>query len=165
MALRSAIRAIAIIVIPDLCLSQTTGGLSLKVQTQSGAPVAGATVRVEQGTTFSVQAATDSDGKERVTGLTHGEYKITVIAQNFEQSTQSFVVEDERRGIEIDFTLLSKLQRQDNIDVIADIRSVEIQEASPPEAELHGEEVSNLPTRPANVAETLPLCPGVNRDP
>ena len=165
MFLHAAIVALAIVAIPPVSFAQTTGSLSVKVHGESGAAIAGAVVRVERGTAFSTQTATDSDGKAGVSGLSAGEYRITVTGQDFEQSAQSFIVEDARHDIEIDFTMVSKLQHQDNIDVIADTQSLAIQEASPAAAELHAAEVSSLPTRPANVADTLPLVPGVNRDP
>jgi hypothetical protein len=164
MFLRAATAALVAIGIPAFSFAQTTAILSVKVHSQYGAGIAGAIVRVERGTAFSVQAATDSGGNAEVSGLSPGEYKITVTGADFEQSTESFIVQDERPAIEIDFTLVPKLQRQDNIDVIADAQSPDIQDSSPAAAELRAAEVTSLPMRPANVADTLPLVPGVNRD-
>ena len=165
MFFRAAIAAIVIVGNTLVCFAQTTAVLSIKVHGQSGAGIAGAVVRVERGSAFSVQAATDSGGQAEISGLSAGEYKITTNAADFEQSAQSFTVEDERHEIEIDFTLVSKLQHQDNIDVIAETQSIETQDSSPAAAELRAAEITSLPTRPANVADSLPLVPGVNRDP
>src|SRR5262249_18035170 len=74
-------------------------------------------------------------------------------------------VQDERNSIEIDFTLLSRLRREDNVDVIADVSSLDAKEASPRAAELHTTELTSLPSRPASVADALPLFPGITRDP
>jgi hypothetical protein len=157
--------ALAIVVIRSLASGQIPANLTVKVHNQSGVAIAGAVVRLERGTAFATAATTDPEGNVGISGLSAGEYRITVIAQDFEQSTESFVIQDERQQVEIDFTLPSKLQRQESFDVIADTEALGVQEASTPAAELHPAEITALPTRPANVSEVLPLVPGVNRDP
>ena len=161
----SLIRVVFWTAIPALAIGQTPGNLLITVHNESGGAISGATVRVERSAAPAATVTTDPAGKARLAGLPAGEYRITVIAQEFEQSAEPFVIHDDRQEIEIDFTLISKLQRRESFDVIAETESVGVQTASPPAAELRPAEIAVLPTRPANVADTLPLVPGVTRDP
>jgi hypothetical protein len=145
--------------------AQTSDSLTVDVHSQTGEPVAGAAVLVERRDGFLHKVATDPFGKAAISELPTGQYRITVSTQDFEPSTETFVIQDARQKIEIEFTLISRLQRQESFDVIAETEAVGVQGASPPAAELHPAEITSLPSRPASVAEALPLVPGVTRDP
>ena len=84
---------------------------------------------------ISAQALTAEDGKSSIEGLAPGTYNIFVSAEQFEQAAQSLVIQDARQDIEVDFILLSKLRRTDNIDVVADADTVQAQNATPAAAE------------------------------
>jgi hypothetical protein len=139
--------------------------LSIRVHTESGMPITGATIRVERDGNLSARVPTDAEGKAAIAGLTLGQYNILVSAENFEQAVQLVLIRDERQDIEVDFTLLAKLRRTDSIDVVADAESVQAANTMPVAAEIRTAETTSLPTRPATVADTLPLVPGVNRSP
>ncbi len=137
--------------------------LSIRVHTEAGAVIAGASIRIERDGKISAQALTGGDGKSSIEGLAPGPYNIFVSAEQFEQAAQSLVIQDARQDIEVDFTLLSKLRRTDNIDVVADADTVQAQNATPVAAELRGADFTSLPIRPSTVTDALPLVPGVNR--
>jgi carboxypeptidase family protein len=153
---------IAAAMMAPLLFGQQTPGITISVRTPSGDGIPGITVQIDRDG-FSRTLLTETGGWAFVAGLGMGEYKITVSGSGFEQSGQSITVHDERQEIEVEFTLLTKLQHSDSIDVTAEENTLNTQ-ASPPAAELHLESVADLPLRSATVAETLVLVPGVNRD-
>src|ERR1700746_162233 len=78
MSLCTAIAGLMVLAILPLVTAQTAALFSIRVHSQSGAPITGALVAVERGSVFSVQAVTDSAGSADVSGLAPGEYKITI---------------------------------------------------------------------------------------
>src|SRR5215470_10168700 len=139
--------------------------LSIRVHTESGTAITGATIQVERDGNLTAKVLTDAEGKAAIAGLSIGQYNILVSAETFEQAVQLVLIRDERQEIEVDFTLLSKLRRTDSIDVVADAGTVETANAMPVAAEIRTAETMLLPSRPATVTDTLPLVPGVNRSP
>ena len=140
-------------VLKTVSFAQNTGGLFIKVHSETGQAVAGVEVRVESSRGSSVQGVTDLEGQARITGLAPGSYRFVAGMQGFEESSQSFNVEDDRQTIEIDVTLHVKLQRNDQIDVFASPDQLNAQQASPPSTVLQAEEIASLPIR----AVTAPI--------
>src|SRR5262249_15235479 len=129
--LRMAIPALAILLIIITCYGQTAATVIVTVYNESGVVILGAIVRVEQGASVAGTATTDAAGKAKLTGLSAGEYRITVIASEFEQQAEPFVIHDDRQDVEIDFPLISKLRHQESFDVIAEPETLGVQAASP----------------------------------
>jgi hypothetical protein len=143
--------------------AQGTPGLFIRVHSTTGQSIAGVEVRIENTAGGSTRAITDGEGQARVDSLAAGTYSIVAVMQGFEESAQSFSIEDKRQEIEIDVTLHTKLHRTDQIDVVANAAELQAQEASPPGAELQSAQITSLPIRAATVADSLPLIPGVHR--
>src|SRR5438045_8881914 len=62
--------------------------LSIRVHTESGSPIAGATIQVERDGNVSAKALTDAEGKTSIGGLALGRYNILISAETFEQAVQ-----------------------------------------------------------------------------
>jgi hypothetical protein len=146
-----------------LLSAQSLPSVSIAVHTESGVAIPGAIVQVEGEGRSSNPVRTGVDGKAEIPGLRAGDYKISISQEGFEQSVQSISILDVRQQIDVDVTLLSKLRRTDNVDVVADTQEVDVQAATPAAAELRSAEVDDLPSRPLTVNDALPLVPGVNR--
>jgi hypothetical protein len=146
-----------------LLWAQSPPTVAITVHTESGAAISGAIVQVDHDGRPSTRVQTRADGKAEIPALPAGEYRITISQEGFEQSVQSISIRDERQQIDVDVTLLSKLRRTDNLDVIADAEEVDVQAATPAASELRSSEVDDLPSRPLTVDDALPLVPGVNR--
>ena len=135
----------------------------VRVHSVSGEPIEGATVRMERDGVASAEAMTDKDGNAQLPNFTEGQYVLSVAKKGFELSSQVLLLQDARQEIDVDFALPPRLTRNDNIDVVADLDPLKGNEASPASVELQTTELTLLPTRPATVADSLPLVPGVNR--
>ena len=72
------------------------------------------------------------------------------------------MVVDPQRTAEIEFTLISKLERTDSVEVQASA-GVEVAQTSSTAMNLNPQETKLLPSRPATITDMLPLVPGVVR--
>jgi hypothetical protein len=153
-----------IVVSGELLIAQDAPSVSVIVRSNDADRIPGVAVRIEH-EGFSAEATTGSDGKASIPGLRSGEYRISVSAEGFEKSSQGITIQDERQEIEIEFTLVAKLQRTDSLDVLAEEEKLDVQTTSSAAAELRTQDIATLPLRPATVTEALVLVPGVNRNP
>src|SRR6202022_486020 len=106
--------------------------------------------------------ATNEQGESVFAGLSANEYELTISRPGFEPLAQSVVIDPHRTPAEIEFTLIPKLERTDRVEVQASA-TVEMEQTSSTATNLNPQEVKSLPSRPATVADTLPLVPGVVR--
>ncbi|HEY2380485.1 MAG TPA: carboxypeptidase regulatory-like domain-containing protein [Terriglobia bacterium] len=160
-----AIKALIIAGIATLLSAQGLRPVLINVHTDAGVGIQGAIVQAERDGKPVARAVSDPDGKAAIAALPAGEYKISIACDGFEPSVQTIAIADERQQIDIDVTLLSKLRRTDNVDVVADAPGVDVQAGAPPAAELKSAQLDDVATRPATVAEALTLVPGINRGP
>jgi hypothetical protein len=158
----AALLAIAIIA-SSLFSAQNRPVLSLKVHSQEGISIAGATVRVERERTFAIQTVTDAEGKAEVPALAPGQYTVVVTFDAFQESTLPITVYDMRQAIELDVTLIPTLHLNEAVDVLENLEQAELQKSAPATAELKASQMELLPSRPSTVTDALPLVPGVNR--
>src|SRR5436309_1922344 len=97
----------AFLMLPQWGFCQAVGGtLQGHVASQSGEPVAGASViALETGTGVSRSVKTDADGFYRITELHVGRYQITVSLQGFNTQVRSGLTVAIGQQHDIDFTL------------------------------------------------------------
>ena len=76
----------------------------VSVHSESGAPIPGASVRIERGGSVVAEAVTDAEGRAGIPAVAAGEYVISVTKDGLERSSQVLVIQDSSRTIEIDFT-------------------------------------------------------------
>jgi hypothetical protein len=139
--------------------------LSLKLHTENGVPVHGATIRVQRDQSFALQAISDAEGKAEIPALPAGQYTIVITADGFQENVLPIAIYDIRQVIETDVTLVPTLRRSEAVDVVASADEKALESAAPPSAELRSSQMETLPSRPATVTEALPLVPGVIRSP
>ena len=102
-------------------------------------------------------------GEAEFKDLAPGKYDVTVSSPGFQETTQKDISLLPGKSIEVTITLYPAANKQQiTVNANADGPSTR---ASTTTTELSRDQVKNLPSRPATVAETLPLVPGVVRGP
>jgi len=126
--------------------------------------VAGAVVKLHAGTDFraaeDLAAQTEAAGVARLADLAPGKYRMTILANGFDDLTTDIVV-DAAAENRIDAIL--NTAHTDSITVQGVIETP-LEEATTP-AVLDRQQVRGLPDRPQTVTDALPLAPGIVRLP
>ena len=159
----SAILVVIAVTVADVCLAQDVPAVRINVHNESGAAIAGATVRIQSDRGVSIDTTTGTDGRAAIPQLAPGEYRIVIAAEDFQQLSHLVSVQTEGQEIDLEFTLVPELRRTDSVDVIATAQDVGLQPSSLASEELRSADVALLPLRPSTVVDALPLVPGVNR--
>ena len=134
------------------------------VHDQAGQPVVGAQVQAKSATHVNGTAHTDEKGVAELHLPAPSNYEIHVSKQGFEPLSQKAVEVQPANPIEIAFTLVPAIELKEDINVSAQRDAAAVQDTSPP-TQLQRDQVKSLPSRPTTVADTLPLVPGVAREP
>jgi len=136
----------------------------VRAQDETGAPVAGVLIQFFLGRDLVASASTSERGEAELAQVVPGSYQVVASKDGYETLRQNGVVVAGGASVEVEFSLVPKLERQDSVNVDATPDNPVEQGASVP-AELQHEEIQNLPNKPATVAEVLPLLPGIIRTP
>jgi len=136
--------------------------LEVLIHDSSNQPAAGVRVQLKSGPEVVSSAETDAQGQAAFTNLKPGHYELTVSLKGFEALQQELNL-GQSDSMSVDWTLIPSLARKESIDVQETAAPVE-QGASAPSS-LPTQLTRDLPTRPATVADALPLVPGVARSP
>jgi hypothetical protein len=136
----------------------------MRTQDETGAPVAGVLIQFFLGRDLVASASTSERGEAELAQVVPGSYQVVASKDGYETLRQNGVVVAGGASVEVEFSLVPKLERKDSVNVDATPDNPVEQGASVP-AELQHEEIQNLPNKPATVAEVLPLLPGIIRTP
>ncbi|HZT30121.1 MAG TPA: TonB-dependent receptor [Bryobacteraceae bacterium] len=138
------------------------GAVEIRARDQAGRPIPGVLVEVSANGQVISRAVTDGHGQATLHELPPGQYAVAVAAQGFEPAQQGIrLAQNQSAAVEI--TLVPELVRKDSIEVRDTATPVE-QGAAVPD-QLPPQTARELPSRPATVADALPLVPGVVRSP
>lgn len=142
--------------------AQQPSGATLRVIASDGDnPVPGALVEVKLNGSTIATALTNVLGEAEFSSLAPASYEVTVSKVSFEPLIESGVTITSGARVEVRFAMIPRVELKDTINVQAGRGTIE-KEASPPAA-LQRAEVKTIPSKPATVADTLPLVPGVVR--
>src|SRR5213594_4918065 len=147
----SAILVVIAVTVADVCLAQDVPAVRINVHNESGAAIAGATVRIQSDRGVSIDTITGADGRAAIPQLAPGEYRIVIAAEDFQQLSHLVSVQSEGQEIDLEFTLVPELRRTDSVDVIATAQDVGLQPSSLASEELRSADVALLPLRPSTV--------------
>ena len=135
----------------------------VQVKDQGGAVLPGSRiVLLSQKKVIQASVAVVEDST-RLTIQNSGTYELEVGREGFETSTQTLILTSQTRDVRAEFLLVPNLKRTDSIEVHA-TENPALEQVSAPST-MHSEDVKSLPSRPATVADTLPLVPGITRTP
>ena len=136
--------------------------VTISVSDSDNAPAASAKVEIRRDAETPVSVETDATGHAAFTELGPGHYKVTATKPGFEPAGTEFDVSD--AGATVELMLVPALARRESIEVHDSPTAVQQQGASTP-SEVSPQLAKELPSRPATVADALPLVPGVVRSP
>lgn len=132
--------------------------VDVTVRDQNDQPAAGVRVEIRSGGDVARSTETDAAGRASFPDLPPGHYKLTADKERFQQA-QSDVDIAESGSTAIDITLVP-VHRQ-SFDVHDTVTPLEAGGSTP--NSVTPQIAKDLPTRPATVADALPLLPGVAR--
>ena len=140
-------------------------GPIIRVSTLDAAnhPVAGVVVQLRLANDPVSTLPTGAQGQVVFSDLRPGLYSVQATKDGYQPVHQADLEVELESAISLELTMIPALSHSDSVDVSATAATVE-QGASTP-ASLTPQATNDLPTRPATVADALPLVPGVVRDP
>jgi carboxypeptidase family protein/TonB-dependent receptor-like protein len=145
--------------------AQQLSNVSIRVTAtdESEKPVAGVVVELKLKGKLVSTSATDERGEAEFAKLLPGTYEVIVSKDTFETLNQNDVVLTSGAPIEVKFTMIPKVQLKDQVVNVQAGSENPLEKGSSPATTLGRAEVKNIPSKPATVADTLPLVPGVVR--
>jgi hypothetical protein len=126
-------------------------------------PAAGVLVELTKSGRVVQTATTASNGHAELTVPAAGQYEIRATKDGFEPLTKSGLDLSPSSALSLDLTLVPALAHKDTVEVHDTVSPVD-QGASQPDS-VSPQSARELPSRPATVADALPLIPGVVRAP
>ena len=158
---KHAVRAFWLIQLAVFCITASAEPpVVISVSDSDNLPVAAAKLEVRQGTESPTAIETDGAGRATFIELRPGHYTLTATKLGFEPARTEFDVSD--AGATIELTLAPLPTQHEAIDVHDNSTAVQQQEVSAPNG-VPPQFAKELPSRPATVADALPLLPGVVR--
>jgi len=142
--------------------SRALGTIRVTAHDESEKPVAAVIVEVKLKGAVIHSAATNEKGEAEFANVAAGLYEVAASKETFEPLNLGDVVVTGGATAEVRFTMVPKLQLSDTVTVSADSTTA-VEQTSSQSTELQRAEIKSVPNRPATVADTLPLVPGVVR--
>src|SRR5437868_6602190 len=154
-------RGIAGTLVPQ---SGASAVLRVIVTDEAEKPVAGVKLDLKVKSAIVGSSLTNEKGEAEFAKAAPGTYEVIASKDGFESLTQNNLVITAGHPVESRFVMSPKIELKESVTIKASEAPPIEQGASPP-TELQRSTVKNLPDRPATVADTLPLVPGVVRSP
>jgi carboxypeptidase family protein/TonB-dependent receptor-like protein len=143
--------------------SRAAGSLKVTVHDEADKPVAGALVEVKFKQTVAAKALTNDAGQAEFSNLAIGTFVVVVSKDEIESLSQPDVVIFAGVPIDLSFIVVPKVELKDTITVKATDEPAQIERGSSVATELQRADLKQTTNKPATVADTLPLVPGVVR--
>ena len=143
---------------------QNLGRVVVTVKDDRNRPVERARVRLDKDAGPGDDNLTGSDGLASFLDIAPGSYTVRAAAPGYEPLSRSFVVNLTETAVNLEFTLVRLAELKQTVEVRG-TAGPDLEQASSQSTELRREQIKSLPGRPANVADTLPLIPGIARTP
>lgn len=137
-------------------------GLRVTTESQTQERVARVTVQIKKAGVLVSTSVTNEKGEAEFPGLAAGTYEIMVSKEGYENLTQGDVAVGSGTLIQVKFTLVPKIELKEGVTIEGGA-AARSQEATIPAGEFGRGQLYELANKPANVADTLPLVPGVVR--
>lgn len=146
---------------PVVVLAAGSPAIEVVVRDQSAQPVAGVAVQLKSAGRVIATAVTAEDGHAALPETDTGTYEISATKEGFELFVKSDLNVSPPARISLDLTLVPALARKESVEVHDTVSPVD--QGASPSAEIPAQSAKELPSRPATVADVLPLIPGVVR--
>jgi hypothetical protein len=129
----------------------------------SNQPVVDVTVQIKRSGAVVAAARTNENGAVEFPNVTAGRYEITVGHNGYEPMSRSDIIISPGSPLEVRFSLVPKIELKEGVTVTASAGTPVEAGATTPGGQFERKQLYDLANRPANVADTLPLVPGVTR--
>lgn len=163
---RSVFTAVALSLVLSLnaLALQSISGASVRITThdESEKPVAAVVVELKLNGAVVAKTTTNEKGEAEFSNLTPGIYAVSVSKEGLETLTEDKVTVSAGAPIEVKFTVIAKVNLTDSVNVQASNDAV-VEKTASVASELQRAQIKDAPNKPATVADTLPLVPGVVR--
>lgn len=126
---------------------------------EAGKPVVDVKVELKRGGALVATARSDENGVAEFPHVAAGRYEIAASKDGFEPLAPVGITITPGAGTEVRFTLVPKIEIKESVNITAAAGGA----AAGGTEEFAREKLYDLPNKPANVADTLPLVPGVTR--
>src|SRR5499426_292185 len=151
-----------------------TVGADLRAQTpmirvitldESNRPAAAVRLELRRAGAVVGSAVTNEKGEAEFPLPAPGDYEISAAKEEFETLTRSDLVVSAGSPLEVQFVMVPKIKIGDKIDVTASASSAvsPLEQGASPSTDLQRQQVKDSAVRATNVADTLPLVPGIIR--
>ncbi len=143
-----------------------TSVVHLSVIDEKNLPVPSATVEVRLGETLVTTSSTDAQGKVTLRVNVPGTYSLNIQKKNYLPTTTALEVggENAAQGVDIEVVLSSVALSKQTVEVKGEA-SNPITETASSSTTLSPTNAKDAPSRPATLADALPLIPGIVRGP
>lgn len=139
-----------------------TSKVDVTVVDENSQPVSGATVELRLGTKLVISASTDAKGRASLTIPKPGDYMLTVVKRGFFHSDSVLQATSDSPG-QVEVVLSPAVVNQEKITVTGTSSNPVTEAASAPATSIAPAQAKQTPSRPATLADTLPLIPGIVR--
>src|SRR5436853_469659 len=161
MALRGLAVLSLFLVLSSTASPQPPPNIAISILDQEKQPVPGVLLHLKTGDVLVSSAETDLQGHAAFVSLKPSRYEITATRDGFEPVRRDLDLSGgESKSIEL--TVVPVVLRE-KVEVRGTVAPVELGASTP--SELSARVAKELPSRPATVADALPLIPGVVREP
>ncbi|MCI0660661.1 MAG: TonB-dependent receptor [Acidobacteria bacterium] len=139
---------------------------SLRVTTRDEAdkPVGGVRLELKRAGNLEAAAMSNEKGEAEFPQTAPGTYQLSAAKDGFESLTQSDIVIAGGAPFEIKFIMVPRIVIGEKIDITASTAATtSLEQGANVSTDLQRQQVKDSAVRPTNVAETLPLVPGIIR--
>ena len=136
--------------------------LDVIVNDQSSLALSGVLLELRGGEGSPVTAYTGADGHAVLSGLRPGRYRLAASFGGYEKLEEAIDLSGPEETVKA-FVVMAPSAARTSVEVTSEGSAVE--QGSSTATTISKELAKNLPDRPATVADTLPLVPGVAREP
>jgi hypothetical protein len=156
--------ALALVLSLSAMAAQSRSAATIRITThdESDKPVAAVVVELKLNGKVVTTAKTNENGEAEFSNVALGTYDVSVSKEGLETLTENSVIVQAGAPIEVKFTVIPKVNITDTVNVQANSDATVEQNASVANA-LQRAQIKDTPIKPATVADTLPLIPGVVR--
>lgn len=150
---------------PSFAASEQTKnfGIAVSIIDEKSEPLANVAVEIRLQGKLVVSASTDANGKAQVSISVPGHYLLSVVKPGFLQSDSALEISDTTTQQELEIVLSPVLVNQEKITVSGSTTNPVTETDSASSTSIAPAQAQQIPSRPATIADTLPLIPGIVR--
>lgn len=142
---------------------QTQTAVGVAVLDEKSQPLANATVELWQQNKLVITTSTDAKGKASLIVPKAGSYMLSVKKSGFFKSDSVLEVTTTTTPEELEVVLSPAVVNQEKITVSGTASNPVVETASAPSTSIAPTQAKQVPSRPATLADVLPLIPGIVR--